>query len=463
MALLVASEIPVETWGTMMGIDIHSLFFEEMEEDQFEHNGVRIDERANGRVLFAHAVLGDMVKDPRVHSFTVYGGVKGELPAGIIRQPITNVSVRNGGLEVWFEPARHYWWKPTLIRRALGGSFPIVTMMHAVGYADQVGSDLACMAIAPSPADTVIAPSLAAARSFTDRLHSLFDACRATPTLPRVVVVPYGVDEATLRHLPRDEARRWLAWDVQPVAVFIGRVSSADKGDFRSLVQAVAEVKRRGVQLKLCVAGVGTEEDVSDILRLSTEAGLTDVDVRRNVTEEYKAALMSGADVFVSPSNTISESFGLTVVEAMFHAAPIVCSAWSGYRELINHGTEGWLVPLHWQRTFAVRDEVAFVSGVGPLDEVKARMDVRALADCIEEAVVFREEAVRRAHSAQVKARREFTLTRCITGIVDVMLDSVARAAGVEKDLVPRWAPNVLGAFQQYAAPGRAFPQCRTM
>ena len=51
------------------------------------------------------------------------------------------------------------------------------------------------------------------------------------------------------------------------------------------------------------------------------------------------------ADVFVSPSDNIQETFGLAVVEAMASGLPVVASDWDGYRDLVVDGQTGFLVP----------------------------------------------------------------------------------------------------------------------
>ena len=51
------------------------------------------------------------------------------------------------------------------------------------------------------------------------------------------------------------------------------------------------------------------------------------------------------ADVFVSPSDNIQETFGLAVLEAMASGLPVVASDWDGYRDLVEDGQTGLLVP----------------------------------------------------------------------------------------------------------------------
>lgn len=50
-------------------------------------------------------------------------------------------------------------------------------------------------------------------------------------------------------------------------------------------------------------------------------------------------------DVFCSLSDNIQESFGITPVEAMAHGLPVVVSDWDGYRDSVQHGVQGFLIP----------------------------------------------------------------------------------------------------------------------
>src|SRR3546814_3034291 len=53
----------------------------------------------------------------------------------------------------------------------------------------------------------------------------------------------------------------------------------------------------------------------------------------------------AAADVFVSLSDNIQESFGITPVEAMAAGLPCIVSDWDGYRDTVVDGETGILVP----------------------------------------------------------------------------------------------------------------------
>ncbi len=56
-------------------------------------------------------------------------------------------------------------------------------------------------------------------------------------------------------------------------------------------------------------------------------------------------ASWAAADVFVSLSDNIQESFGITPVEAMAAGLPCLVSDWDGYRDTVVHGETGFRIP----------------------------------------------------------------------------------------------------------------------
>ena len=58
-----------------------------------------------------------------------------------------------------------------------------------------------------------------------------------------------------------------------------------------------------------------------------------------------RASVWHAADIFVSLSDNIQETFGITPIEAMAAGLPVVVSDWDGYRESVRDGIDGFRVP----------------------------------------------------------------------------------------------------------------------
>jgi hypothetical protein len=59
---------------------------------------------------------------------------------------------------------------------------------------------------------------------------------------------------------------------------------------------------------------------------------------------ETRFNIWSVADFFISFSDNIQESFGLTPVEAMAAGLPCVVTDWDGYRDTVRHGEDGFRI-----------------------------------------------------------------------------------------------------------------------
>ena len=51
------------------------------------------------------------------------------------------------------------------------------------------------------------------------------------------------------------------------------------------------------------------------------------------------------ADIFCSFSDNVQETFGITPVEAMAAGLPMIISDWNGYRDSVQNGVQGFLIP----------------------------------------------------------------------------------------------------------------------
>src|SRR6516164_5936950 len=65
---------------------------------------------------------------------------------------------------------------------------------------------------------------------------------------------------------------------------------------------------------------------------------------------DTRFAVWHAADIFASLSDSIQETFGLVIVEAMASGLPVVASDWDGYRDLVADGETGFLVPTSMVR-----------------------------------------------------------------------------------------------------------------
>ena len=174
---------------------------------------------------------------------------------------------------------------------------------------------------------------------------------KVQPALPMTPVIPLGVH--TEDFVP-DAARRQrarTAWGATPdevVLLFVGRLSFHAKANPLPMYLAAARAQAAS-RCKLRVVECGwfandaTERAFDEAATLAG-VRVTHIDGRAPGAAQ---AAFAGADVFVSLSDNIQETFGLTPLEAMAAGLPVVASDWDGYRETVRHGVDGFLIPTH--------------------------------------------------------------------------------------------------------------------
>jgi D-inositol-3-phosphate glycosyltransferase len=174
----------------------------------------------------------------------------------------------------------------------------------------------------------------------------------------RYELIPLAVDLERFKPLPRDAAR--AAFELPEdafVLLWVGRMSIVDKADLLPLVDAFAELVRDNPGRKLLLVCAGTQrpgERFGDVVRDYAARPELDGLVRvMNDDEHYGhrlPELYAAADAFVSPSDNLQESFGITPVEALACGVPQIVADWDGYRDTVVDGETGFLVPTLWAR-----------------------------------------------------------------------------------------------------------------
>jgi glycosyltransferase involved in cell wall biosynthesis len=164
----------------------------------------------------------------------------------------------------------------------------------------------------------------------------------------RRALVPLGVEVPTVEQQASGTLR--LRLNIGPrysIALYFGRLSQTSKCDLGPLLVALSHVLSRGNSLHLVIAGDDTQTKEAPRLRaLASELGcFKNVTIWPNPSAADKHLLYCGADIFVSPSDNIQETYGLTVAEAMAYGLPAVVSDWDGYRDLVRDGENGFLIP----------------------------------------------------------------------------------------------------------------------
>lgn len=160
--------------------------------------------------------------------------------------------------------------------------------------------------------------------------------------------ISMGVDTETL-FTPDSATRR-----VDNEILFVGRL--VEKKGCTYLLEAMPEILRQYPEVRLSIAGSGPEEEA--LKQQADRLGIAHaVTFHGAVNNAEIPRLYRRATVFVAPSIITAqgdqEGLGLVLVEALACECPVVASDLPAIRDVIVHGSTGWLVPKKKPETIA--------------------------------------------------------------------------------------------------------------
>jgi len=159
----------------------------------------------------------------------------------------------------------------------------------------------------------------------------------------RSSVIHNGIDLSPY-DVPDDELRRAQIRDelgIPPGTSAIGCVGLLWRAKGQEyLLRAAEQIRRRGRPVIVILVGSGADEPM--LRKLTTELATVEA-VRFAGWRGDVPRVLGALDIYVQPS--VSEGFGLAVVEAAAAELPIVASKVGGIPEIIEDGRDGLLVP----------------------------------------------------------------------------------------------------------------------
>jgi len=249
--------------------------------------------------------------------------------------------------------------------------FPICGVLHAACF-PELAWHCSRILLSAEDCDVLVASSLAGHRAIETALEAGAEkivrrlGCEARYLArPRIVDIPLGTHVPSEEMLNREQARFLLNVPQSSFCLlFIGRLTQGYKADLDVLLGAVARLAASGREVNLILAGQSPNSGY--IAHLRAHLGVLHLADRTLILENFpeflKSSILASCDVFVSPVDSIQETFGIAVVEAMAHARPVVATSWSGYRDLVVEGKTGFLLRTKWPE-----ESARFVSTYAPI------------------------------------------------------------------------------------------------
>jgi glycosyltransferase involved in cell wall biosynthesis len=244
------------------------------------------------------------------------------------------------------------------LRTRIGAhAMPICALSHSL-YTKELLFGYSWLLISVEPHDNIVISSEAGKQALEhlfaasrERLAERLGVPEARLKSPRITKIPFGVALPKQDELTREQSRVLLKIPPRAfVVLYFGRISEEYKGDLDPFLQAVYHARALGHDVWILLAGQSLDSAYSQHLERRMHAlRLSETSiVLENCPDFLRPSLYVACDVMVSPADSVQETFGLSILEAMAHARPVIASDWSGYRDLVQDGKTGFLIQTTW-------------------------------------------------------------------------------------------------------------------
>jgi glycosyltransferase involved in cell wall biosynthesis len=232
--------------------------------------------------------------------------------------------------------------------------FGVTHTLSSMGAMDQL-----CDLILPpfQPWDGLICTSQAAI-GVVEALHAQArdwwarstGANRFVPISIKVIPLGVNVPDLARNNGERSHTRASLEiGDDEVCFLFAGRMTFHAKSNpvafYSALELACNELKKKLVCIE---AGIYPNDNVKKAFEdaralLAPSARFISLD---GADQGLYDSAWSASDVFVSLSDNIQETFGITPIEAMAAGLPVIVTDWNGYKDTVREGLDGFRIPV---------------------------------------------------------------------------------------------------------------------
>jgi D-inositol-3-phosphate glycosyltransferase len=355
--------------------------------------------------------------------------------------------------------------------RSFWGSadWPMVGITHALSGSDGIAS--AMFTATPSEHlksfDRLICTSNAADLAFQElearvRQPQMDDDSTADKYGIQKSVIPLGVDVERFAPGPAAGVRAKLGLTSDDVVfLYCGRFSVEFKMDPFPLLAAFALAFGGQSNVKLILAGDSTGGGHIKIPNMARDLQIgNQVSIVTDPSAVVKLGLYQAADVFVSFSDNLQETFGITILEAMSCGLPVLATDWSGYRDTVVHEETGFLMPTTWYATDSYASRLSpFYSeqSVHRMFSQEISFDMRAAAAAMQRLALNRELRNELGRRGRLRAVRHYAWSMIADRYGRLFRELLAEAADSGRRGVPTpatyppYSYDHLPVFQHFA------------
>jgi glycosyltransferase involved in cell wall biosynthesis len=241
--------------------------------------------------------------------------------------------------------------------RAGSSAYSLVGVTHTTASHRAMDAITGLLSAPVMPWDALICTSTAVLETVKLLLNAEVEALRwrfgsqIQITLPQLPVIPLGIHCDDFDFSQNDKAAARAALNIEDteiVLVFVGRLSFHAKAHPHAMYLAAQEVaKSTGKKITLLQCGWFG----NDAIQASFIEGASQFcpDVRAIFVDgrnpQFSRQSWACADIFISLSDNVQETFGITPIEAMAAGLPVIVSDWNGYKDTVREGIDGFRIP----------------------------------------------------------------------------------------------------------------------
>jgi glycosyltransferase involved in cell wall biosynthesis len=287
---------------------------------------------------------------------------------------------------------------------------------------------------------------------------------RLRPEVQRVTI-PLGVNAEEFQTTPANRKAWRERLDIPEdavVALYVGRFNTREKMNPALMALALekaAQATRRPIYW--VNSGWAESEAANTAYHDGARALCPSVHYREvdGRPADVRFSIWSVADFFISLSDNIQETFGLTPIEAMAAGLPCVVTDWNGYRDTVGHGEHGFRIPTlapapgdgidlaYWYANgwMTYEDYVGAASQLVAIDFAESTAAISAM-------VLHTDLRLKLGRQAQAHARAIFDWSRIIPQYQALWAELDARRRARPAEPSPRPNPHRPDPFRLFAS-----------
>ena len=170
-------------------------------------------------------------------------------------------------------------------------------------------------------------------------------------TLPELPIIPLGIDYNEFNYSDdfRNDSRKSLNINNDDIVVsFVGRLSFHAKAHHYPMYVALQNLSKKisNKKIHLIQTGWFGNEFIEKAFHEEADKLCPDIICHflDGKDQSNKHLTLSASDIFMSLSDNIQETFGITPLEGMASGIPVIVSDWDGYKDTVRDNKDGFRI-----------------------------------------------------------------------------------------------------------------------